>query len=251
MDPQLIDVAWSVDGSLANMGAATPVNTGTISSSTEIVHGQIDLRNAPLGLHALSVSGRTLAGAALALAPAPALQDLAGAQPSDWFVRGPDLVAVYERTSQRPLRLLFQWTRIPGQPDRGLLGGMELVLSVQTDELDSLPELALRSTMPSKHVNVQEFAAEESSESEPFDDAVRAYVFQLDSGAYVEFAHPRFGVHSACDAASVSHCLFQRRLEKGVILRSRIQGLFFRDDNLSPIRDFALRFAAEPLPLTA
>ena len=233
-----MDARWSLDGSLGKFHASEP----------NALSGCIDLANVPLGCSSLKLADQNIGGAILAFAEAPFLDELAGTPPNDLFIRGGDLVAVFERSTHRPLRLQFQWSILAAEPDQVLFGGLELTLSVQTDQLDSLPQFAVRSTLPNASIEQHCFADDETA---PFADSVTAITHLLRTGCYVEFTNPRFGVESSVDPEGAFHRLFQRRLEKGVILRSRIGGLFLSDANPSQIERLARRIADEPLPLTA
>lgn len=244
-----MDSPWSIDSAVARFGPL----------ANSKLQGRIDLSDAAAGLSNIALGGAALPGAVNSLVDSAAA-DLRGAQPSDWYLRGADLVAVYERTPRRPIRLQFQWTVVAADDDQGILGGVDWAPSVQTDELDSLPQLTARSSIGAGRTAVHSFDLKQRDAKEGDPTAAAVHVvehrFPGELGfpgdlVYVEFSHPRFGVD--CDASEVAvvHRLFQRRLEKGVILRSRIRGLFLQGADESRLRRLALDFADQPLPLTA
>ncbi len=177
------------------------------------------------------------------------------------YVRGNDLIATYEQHADRPLRAQIYWRALhPPQlaadgAKVNLLGGLELVVSVQTSLLDVDPSVNVVSCATSlAHVpwNAAQQAFVEGS------PAGHSVLVQLGAQLwYLEMIHPRDASRPVAsqtnDQVRIQHHLFAQRLEKGVILRSRIRGLLMRGEQ-SPVFAAATslydQFAASEPPLT-
>jgi hypothetical protein len=192
----------------------------------------------------------------------------------DCFVRGDDLVATFEETAEHPLRAQIYWRMLqremPAAGDISPIAGIELIVSVQTHLLDKDPALSVSSRLP--RGSVRRLADVESGRFdavEPVQGGTQSFtplsgygclIARLPESSllYAEMVHPadfqRTDVeltNSDRQAISWTHCLFPQHLEKGVILRSRICGFFFRADASDAVVAAAYReFAASPPPLT-
>ncbi len=149
--------------------------------------------------------------------------------------------------------------------------GLELIVSVQTPLLDKDPVLSVCSCLPERDpLSLRDAKSEAFAPLERNHDG-NATLTPTDSigclvakfphpvkQLYVEMIHPadfaRIDVESLNDSAGSSrwtHRLFPQRLEKGVILRSRLRGLFFPQTAAAAKLAAAYRqFAASPPPLT-
>jgi hypothetical protein len=209
--------------------------------------------------------------------------------PVDCFVRGNDFVATYAETADRPYRAQIYWRLIDG--DRSVsersagghradpIAALELIVSVQTSRLDSEPALAVCTTLgaveawrlldaaddcgaangdtshaaiPGRATVVPGFHASDSPGC--------CLIRPIGSGpSYLEMVHPadfrQTTFEWTADSSPIvrlAHRLFAERLEKGVILRSRIRGLFVpRARDTERARTEYRRFAASEPPLTA
>jgi hypothetical protein len=217
-----------------------------------------------LGLDELHIDGRPISGACCPLGV-----DLFAEQRSflsstvEQYVRGGDLVATYADCPMAALRTQVYW-RVASHPVEGAIAAIELVISVQTSLLDSSPRLATRSTFRADEAiclsqldSVKEFGEGNSS----------CHLYRLvDSPfSYAEMVHPAQSQASALDAPAsagatgevepprleLRHELFCERLEKGVILRARVLGIFLdrQHDLDAAAAHYAAFLAAEP-PLT-
>jgi hypothetical protein len=145
---------------------------------------------------------------------------------------------------------------------------LELILSVQTDLLDSRPECGLGSYLwdgqlfHTSELQSDTFEEVPKGDGVPFDRAdslthlfltrVRRHNF-----SYAELVHPSDFVRAKAGVddtplVAVEYTLFPDRLEKGVIRRARICGWFLPAENdLAVAVELAKQFINEPLPLTA
>ena len=174
------------------------------------------------------------------------------------YCRGDDLVAEYRATEDWPIRLDVTWRMVPPGGAGRILAGIDLILSVRTELLDSLPALAVQSTLQAAEVLHLDGRAAETWEAEALAerDALpcpsllgachppiepsgaclpECLVFRLPGvdASYTEMLYPADFQRSVLlsrktgnPAFDFRHTLFADRLEKGVILRAWIRGLF-------------------------
>jgi hypothetical protein len=161
---------------------------------------------------------------------------------------------------------------------------LELIVSVQTSQFDSDTSLAVCTTLagveswrmldaaedrlaPDGDPSAKDLARGRSPDSDPVVPEFHAsespgccLLRPIGSGpSYIEMVHPadfrQTTFEWTTDSSPVvrlSHRLFAERLEKGVILRSRIRGLFIvRSHDTETARTEYRRFAASEPPLTA
>ncbi len=199
----------------------------------------------------------------------------------DSFARGNDLIATYSETADNPFRAQIYWRFLPsamslaveddrGDPSPARATALELIVSIQTNLLDSDPAVTvateLAATKVSRLGNVESaHLTDLSFASIPAvvgpDTGSGCFQFQLADAplAYTEMVHPadfhRSTVDRGVDGTSsirLSHQLFAQNLEKGVILRSRIRSVFApaETDAVTSARAYQ-EFAASEPPLTA
>jgi len=185
------------------------------------------------------------------------------------YLRGGDLVATYPDRPAPELRSQLYW-RAGSHHRDGAIFAIELVASVQTALLDSCPQLVLRSRLLAAEAfqlvdpQAEGFSSIVPPRDDPDPDALGApfcYLFRLAGRrySYAEMVHPAAAQASSWDGwlhgteyrLELAHKLFADRLEKGVILRSRVLGLLLdrRDDKAAVVRHWHAFLAAE-LPLT-
>jgi hypothetical protein len=216
-----------------------------------------------LGLGELRIDGRPISAACCPLGV-----ELVGArQPLpptavEEYVRGGDLVATYADCPAPELRTQIYW-RTSSHPLESAIAAIELVISVQTSLLDSSPRLATRSTL-----SVDQAMCLSSADRVEIDlGKSSCYLYRLaeERFSYAEMVHPAQSQESTIEAPATAraigdvaptrlelrHELFCERLEKGVILRARVLGVFLdrQDDLAAAAAHYAAFLAAEP-PLT-
>ena len=173
----------------------------------------------------------------------------------DAYVRGRDLVALYDESQPDHLRTQAYW-RVLSASDlsasctpESVITAFDLILSVNTNLLDSDPQVTVQSTVPSKglvsHLDVG--SAREAS----------AVLVRLadENLNYLEIVHPTDACRSWIDESGpahtqINHLLFQRRLEKGVILRARIRAAIVVSEEAEKLAaEVYEHFAASEPPL--
>lgn len=200
---------------------------------------------------------------------------------TELFVRGGDLVGIYPADESYPYRSQVYW-RLDAHPwevsGQRALAAIELVVSQQTDLLDTLPVLQVVGRLPATECVILDL----SSGRCDFIDAAHttgqvysltndrepcALLFRSSRGfpSYAELVHPldftrtdlqkkpaEASSNSTIAMMEVRHHLFARPLEKGVILRSRVLGLWLdpQDDAAVALAHFH-HFANSEPPLTA
>lgn len=163
---------------------------------------------------------------------------------TDCYQRGGDFIARYAQTDERPFAAVVYWRASLLDFEGAAYPHVDLVVSVETSLLDSRPLLAATSHLPAT-------AAGELS----CHDGFLLARFEGAALSYAEMCHPDDSI-----AASVETCsdrtvwktrLFGQPLEKGVILRSRLRGLFVPRANDQEAARLALaEFTASAPPLT-
>ncbi len=175
------------------------------------------------------------------------------------------LVANYRESEDWPIRVEAAWHAAGPSAAHGALATLELVVSVETQLLDSRPELTLRSFCPV--CQVSRLVAPEGPGFEPVkqgfpraikpDEGPGCLLFRLPPGdlSYAEMVHPYDFRDSRLQTdeghaptVCLHHRLFGGSLEKGVIRRARVRGVFLRreDDARRAAESYARFVAAEP-----
>jgi hypothetical protein len=265
----------------------------TARLQTEHFQAVVDLLNPGRGVSVTHVADTATEGMALFHVGIPPLSG--GDAATDFFARGDDLVATYAETPERPLRAQAYWRWLPsarveasafaaasasvqaGADAIRPIAAMELILSVQTNLLDSDPTLTVSTTLPAAEISrlidpeSQRFLKlDPHGMLEPRGAApttldrtsgTGCFVFRLEQSrlSYIEIVHPADFYRAQIDASGaapsairISHRLFAERLEKGVILRSRIRGILMPQDHEPAFAARAYReFASAEPPLTA
>ncbi len=190
---------------------------------------------------------------------------------TDCYTRGDDLIATYHHEPDDAVSSQIYWRWLRSSLAPGSLGGVEIIVSVQTELLHSEPHLTLAS-----HVAAEEIWMlmnnEENGFQQVFPTPQSETLFDQNHGlgaflirgparglSYLQIIHPsdlhksRLRQQGEAPASDVQilHELFPDPLEKGVIRRGRARGWF-----LERAADFASAIAcyrqwlAEPPPLT-
>ncbi len=176
----------------------------------------------------------------------------------DCYQRGVDLIATYAQTPERTVRPQVYWRYL----NAGEVSGVELILSAQTSLLDSQPLTSVESTLPVGDVLAISSSGELSSPawtgdwqtgaSAPVGVLFRPRDWQV---SYLELIHPSdlaaVQLTQQAGLPSVRWQLFPERLEKGVVRRGRVRGLFLPRAQDEALTKAALAsFADSPLVLS-
>jgi len=234
--------------------------------------GAVDVSRPQLGLHELrirgaAVDGELLAASWLAADDAPPISSAAD-RSADWpmevadaYVRGSDLVATYQRHPDWPFTPQIYWRAEPtGWPGSGdnrrsaaadeppSIAALSLLVSVQTDVLDSHPRIRITTRL----------AADEVVRIGPRDAMADCLLWRLPGGevSYAEIAPAGDVRDLSVESAGAGMWraqwdLFADFLEKGVIRRARLQSVFLpraRDEERAAACIRAVQ--QRPLPLT-
>jgi hypothetical protein len=152
------------------------------------------------------------------------------------YLRGPDLIAVYRELPDWPIALQARWSGgWAGDRSCGTLAIVELILSARTERLEARPELYVVSRLPLGDLLGVADAGPPVEVAGPDWFLVRP---RQGDWSYAEMAHPANldgseAVPPADPAGVVvlRHRLFAQRLEKGVLLRTRVRGVFQKSQN--------------------
>jgi hypothetical protein len=246
---------WRVDGHRARL-------------EDEQFSAEIDLFVPSRGVNVISAAGAKLANAHLFKIRLP---DGGRFQATniESFARGDDLIAIHSEQPDNPFRAQIYWRLIRSIPPfevRRSVAALELILSIQTSLLNSDPALDVETELPTVTVSqltdgkparfVVRSPTEGGTELE-IESGVGCFQFATARGpmTYVEMVHPadfrRSMLAPGPRGLRLSHRQFAERLEKGVILRSRLRGMFVPVDYSPATIAAAYReFAASEPPLT-
>jgi hypothetical protein len=193
------------------------------------------------------------------------------------YLRGPDLVLSYRMSRVPEFSWQVYWRALANQ--EGMFDGVELIVSVQTDLLDSDPRLTVESYLSTSQLLQLKFGEKErivgqmpSTSHEPtwteiastpassILDPPGALLYRPACAAhsYLEMIHPAdfAGLElswktSNSPASTARFLLFDEPLEKGVIRRGRLRTVVLpRDDDLATARACYQSFVESPIPLT-
>lgn len=229
---------------------------------------EINLTHPREGLLNVVVAGQRLSEAHLLGIASSSLADAGSAHPVEHYVRGADLVVAYESPSQWPVRVDALWrASAPTAADR-VLAMVDLIVSVRASVLDSNPELPVQSAIPSKEVLRLQgpgsvwaplFLTAAAPKTINREDGVGCLLFRMPDTdlTYVEMVHPADFQRdelsrgsSGSNTLCIAHQLFRTSLEKGVILRARVRGIFVKQPGDTEIAaDCYAAFAASEPPL--
>ncbi len=247
MDPAV----WQLHGSQASFAA------GPLSVSLELDWPQRGLKPGK------PVRSGLCLGVGLMGSTEPAMSAKHPIPAQDAYVRGRDLVAVYEQTPARPYRATLYWQVLSPESAPGAMLAIELMVSVQTSLLESQPTLDVCSELRTEELLAPDpqghFVAFDSAAAPESNEAARCVLARLPGtdGCYLEMLHPtafadsRVEPHGA-GANGLRHRLFcPADLEKGVILRARLRAIWLpRAGDSEAAAGYYRSFLASPTPLT-
>ncbi len=234
----------------------------------------IDLQRPEAGLGSLSLDGQPVGGQILGVElPSSALQALPVGSSEDTgfqvdaYVRGHDLVTTYSANTSWPFRTQLYWRVLPaGAVSR--IAAIELIVSVQTQLLDSQPRLRSISQLCGE--SIERLLDAQAARMGPATgamsprDGTSCVRLRAEGGAvaYAEMVHPLDFTESTLESRHtpsgalmkswwLRHQLLSEKLEKGVILRARVLGVFLNlpDDAIDVAGNYD-EFARSEPPLT-
>jgi len=189
----------------------------------------------------------------------------------EYYARGKDVVATYTPTRTGAVRAQVYWRYHQFDVEQGPAVGVELIVSMQTSLLDSDPSASVITSIPCDEVwaceldddasqfeRLQLSIARPTVWTEKGSRTVHLFRPQNRNVSYVEVVHEEDGQLARMELAAGSrptvHCetsLFGEPLEKGVIRRGRVWGMFVpRSNDFDAALTCLREIAAAPLPLT-
>lgn len=229
--------------------------------STDMLKATVDLRNPGCGLQTLRLAGKTVDGFALGASP-NGVQSIAREAIGDAFVRGNDLVVTYTQTDERPFALQVYW-RVVRPSQGGVI--VDTILSLQTDLLESFPEVEVTSNLPADSVwwlpdfcdgNVQRVAEQAELDRDTVVTRDLLIRFPTCNFSYAQRTHPddrgRIQASRTSSGVTIASRLGGRFLEKGVIRRLLVRGVFVpQEHDLQLANNYLTALETEQPPLTA
>jgi hypothetical protein len=234
----------------------------------------IDLERPDWGLQLLRGDAAIVAGSLLAVSTndnrPPTQTTQWPAKLTDAYVRGPDLVASYVGDANWPYSPQVYWSVALQEPDREpdseIVASLALVVSIQTDRLDTHPRIDVRSSLRADEVLLVSVVGDDllvDSHVEGIQGidprtSACGILWRLPGGelSYTEVMPTsdfrRLSVDRAASGQFQSHWeLFAEFLEKGVIRRARLQSLFVpRENDVQLVAECCQAADKKPLPLT-
>ena len=246
-------VSWSLEGGTASLSC------GPLVGRVEVDGRGVQFLVATWGGAPSDAFGALITGGP---GPRPPVIEVGEA-----YIRGCDFVARYVRSAEFPVAPQFYWRA--AYHEKPNASQVEMILSVQTDLLDSNPEVTVTSVALESRLfcasgtNAGAFRelTPHSPELEISRDQSREHLFvfrnEMLGISYAQMVHPSDFVAARVVAEAgrpplVESTLFPESLEKGVIRRGRICGWFMpAEGDLAAAVKLAKRFVEEELPLTA
>ena len=240
----------------------------TVNLRVESLSAKLNPWRLTQGMFDLRLGEQQIAGAKILQVRTSAVELDRDEQLLDSYVRGNDLIASYAPRPQSDVGPQLYWRGLI-HPDLAAVG-LELIISVHTNLPDTDPRLTVGSVLPRGTAwrlvaaDTPRFErvrfADEGSASYPVPQPAVWLFRPADTDfSFVEMIHPSdfAGATLAAPLREAggfcsSFQLFDERLEKGVIRRGRLQGLFVaRHRDQETAWNCYRRFAESALPLTA
>ena len=230
--------------------------------------GRVDSTRPDRGLFDVVPAPGSLDEAQLLGLAMPSLDPHQAAAPVEFLARGAELLVAYEASEGWPVRVDAAWRVVTPSAGDEVRVAIELLLSVRTDAPDSRPKMAVHSVLAADQVlravdpdcgRFDPWTPQSGSSSgTSSSDSFACIVFRLPQGgfSYAQMVHrgdrrqDELMVTDDTSSVSVRHWLFDGSLEKGVILRARVRGLFLpRDRDLQLAQKCFADFASAEPPL--
>ncbi|MDP6466679.1 MAG: hypothetical protein QF918_03010 [Pirellulaceae bacterium] len=235
----------------------------TVQLTTESLEATIDVERPDLGLGSLTscINGHKVKlDAAGILGVCAGQVDPAAVKSTDYYVRGDDMIVSYQLATTPDVGLQIYWRVIHDETTPAT--GIEAIVSAQTELSDSHPALTVRSLLPPGDVLTMTASGDRTfrplaldrDDSATSDGAVLIR-FDSDEISFLEMVHPSDDCGVTIKRTSgqlvTYYPILTEQLEKGVIRRSRIRGMFLpRENDSSFASELYAQFASSPTPLT-
>ena len=213
----------------------------TAKLKLEALQAEVQLSTPEFGVSKIKAGHESLPGKMLQVCFAPSIAESGPRAVSEAYIRQRDLVADYPPREQFPFRSWVYW-RALSTAEHPAISALEAIVSTQTDLLDSHPKVTVTNSLPAielwrlksleKAEMKQISLARSDSQHVHHTQGPGCYLWRLsgDRWSYAEMIPPSdFHSSEICrdeeGLVSVSHRLFERSLEKGVILKARVRGV--------------------------
>jgi len=225
-------VHWQLDGTTARLRTAQ-------------LTAEINLLQPNLGLGKMHYHKAAVPGSVLGVVSGNDRTKLAPSDLKDTFARGNDLVATYAETKARPFSVQVYWRATTGVNGEVVL---DAILSLQTDLLESYPTLSVETNFT------------DAAEIPPVCAVGNDGTLVQPSGqawSYAEATHPDDQGTLQIEQTQPARVELKRELagdfmEKGVIRRLRVRGVFLpRENDEALAKKLLASLATEEPPLTA
>jgi hypothetical protein len=224
---------WSLHGNVAELSC------GKLS-------GRVDATRPNAGLHNVTMDRALQATELIRIYRSDVADTMSWCLPlAESYIRGDDFIASYEATEDWPFSPQLYWRANSLSAVDGVLASASLLVSVQTHLLDTMPQMAVTSLVPSDEallVSVSNAAPPRavqvnSSEVIPsmeedccivqrFQDLPLSYVEIMPAGDFHATRRLSYG-----KSAAFEWRLFSEFLEKGVIRRARVHSAILPREN--------------------
>jgi hypothetical protein len=226
---------WKIEGDIARL------RIGPLTA-------QLDLKFPQRGLHHVALRDISVADGPAKFLGVNTLPPETPEQIQDCYIRANDLVVALAETPERNIRPQLYWRAFAFPEEASQAFGVDLIISTQTSKLYSDPTLFVES-----HMSV---VGEQSAMGLASDAGPLLFRLNPPAWSFAQAVHPSDfdEAQATVDAhgrGTVRHRLFAPGLEKGVIRRARVRGLFLpraRDEELAAASYAA--FVTQELPLT-
>ncbi len=247
--------AWQLEGSQARLEIAG-------------LRATLDAPYLDAGLTGIVAAGEPLVNLRLLAVERPASNATGRpASPTECYLRGNDLVATCRESPAWPVQVDAVWRAVSLGGEARTLAAVDLVLSAHTNVLDGRPQLAIATTAPESpafRLTDRAAAVWQSVELpaghvqilEP-STGCGCLLLRLPGGAwsYAEMLHPvdfhrdQLTIRDP-GCVQLRHQLFPETLEKGVLVRARLRGVWVaRAGDLETAAACYAAFAAGEPPL--
>lgn len=226
-----------------------------VASLSGSLSGSIDLTRPERGLVAIKVAGQELEDMGMLGLQPPS----APARVADRFVREADLAVAYAGSDVWPIEPEVLWRF--GAPAGGI-ASLDVMVSVHTQLLESCPTIAVVSEVGNAEllrlVDVAQTRFDRVAGDCDWQASRPGCLLARLAGdlSYIQMVHPADFQLDRIDRVMsgwrLSHRLFVEQLERGVILRGRVRGVFVRrQDDVERAAELYRDFAASEPPLGA
>ncbi|HEY4233570.1 MAG TPA: hypothetical protein VGM76_09090 [Lacipirellulaceae bacterium] len=217
-----------------------------------------------LGLHEIAVQSQFMPGSLLSLSSGSTAAWPAAL--ADAYVRGGDLVSTYSPASDWPYAPSIYWRAELPESTNGALAAISLLVSIQTNLLDTHPLVCAASQLPADEVlqltasrsGKLAVAPVNGNQAIHSASSPSGLLWRLPGGqlSYVELAEPndfrQLAIEQDNGICRAEWELFAEFLEKGVIRRAQIHAAFLpRQRDVELATSLCRGLDSRPLPLTA